>query len=205
MDEEWSDDELRAAVHAYVEMQRNERTGTPFTKKSFYTRLSKQFGRSEKSFEFRMQNISYVLSVLGRDWITGLKPMRNVGAKNAAKIEAIFTELEGRKAVPVAAFEIDAHEAKKRRLARPTGTRKPSSTTAEITQHQRDPAVKAWVMQQATGNCECCNQPAPFNGADGSPFLEVHHVRHLADGGSDTVENAVALCPEGKLRVSARS
>lgn len=50
-------------------------------------------------------------------------------------------------------------------------------------------------MQQATGNCECCNQPAPFNGADGSPFLEVHHVRHLADGGSDTVENAVALCP----------
>lgn len=27
------------------------------------------------------------------------------------------------------------------------------------------------------------------------PTLEVHHLRRLADGGSDTVANAVALCP----------
>jgi 5-methylcytosine-specific restriction enzyme A len=30
---------------------------------------------------------------------------------------------------------------------------------------------------------------------DGTPFLEVHHLRTLADGGSDRVSNAVALCP----------
>lgn len=33
------------------------------------------------------------------------------------------------------------------------------------------------------------------NKSKGSPYLEVHHVRRLADGGSDTTENAVALCP----------
>lgn len=27
------------------------------------------------------------------------------------------------------------------------------------------------------------------------PFLEVHHVKWLAKGGSDTVNNVVALCP----------
>ena len=31
--------------------------------------------------------------------------------------------------------------------------------------------------------------------SDGLPFLEVHHLRQLADRGSDTVSNAVALCP----------
>jgi 5-methylcytosine-specific restriction protein A len=30
---------------------------------------------------------------------------------------------------------------------------------------------------------------------DGTPYLEVHHVKWLALGGSDTVSNAVALCP----------
>lgn len=37
--------------------------------------------------------------------------------------------------------------------------------------------------------------PAPFKRESGSPFLEAHHVRRLADGGEDTIENAVALCP----------
>ena len=38
-------------------------------------------------------------------------------------------------------------------------------------------------------------KPAPFNKPTGEPFLEVHHVIGLAEGGPDIVENAVALCP----------
>ena len=34
----------------------------------------------------------------------------------------------------------------------------------------------------------------PFSRADGDPYLETHHVVWLAQGGSDTVENTVALC-----------
>ena len=30
---------------------------------------------------------------------------------------------------------------------------------------------------------------------DGTHYLEVHHIDQLAKGGADTVENAVALCP----------
>lgn len=30
---------------------------------------------------------------------------------------------------------------------------------------------------------------------DGSPYLETHHTGWLAEGGADTVDNTVALCP----------
>ncbi|MEE7094460.1 HNH endonuclease, partial [Escherichia coli O10] len=30
---------------------------------------------------------------------------------------------------------------------------------------------------------------------DGTPFLEVHHIEWLSKGGEDSVENAIALCP----------
>jgi 5-methylcytosine-specific restriction protein A len=170
--------------------------GQPFTKKRYYEHLAAEFGRTEKAFEYRMQNISYVMTLLGRDWLTGLKPAKNVGANVAAEIEAMIAQSEGRQFVPVAAFEIEVREESKRKnLSKPIGNRRPTAKSSAITQYQRDAAVKAWVLQQANGKCESCDQPAPFNGSDGQPFLEVHHVRQLADNGSDTVTNAIALCP----------
>lgn len=196
MSDGWSKEELRASVDAYVEMQHKERQRQPFTKKRYYEELATKFGRTEKAFEYRMQNISYVMTLLGRGWLTGLKPAKNVGANVAAQIEAMIAQAEGRQYIPVVAFEIEAREeARKKNLSKPNGNRHPTTTISAITQYQRDPAVKAWVLQRANGKCESCEQPAPFNGADGLPFLEVHHVRQLADNGSDTVTNAVALCP----------
>ena len=34
-----------------------------------------------------------------------------------------------------------------------------------------------------------------FLNGRGTPYLEVHHVKTLAEGGADTIDNAVALCP----------
>ena len=36
---------------------------------------------------------------------------------------------------------------------------------------------------------------SPFLWEDSTPFLEVHRLRRLADGGSDTSANAIAACP----------
>ena len=66
MSENWSKEELHAAVDAYIEMQRKERKGEPFTKKNYYENLAAKFGRTEKAFEYRMQNISYVMTLLGK-------------------------------------------------------------------------------------------------------------------------------------------
>jgi 5-methylcytosine-specific restriction endonuclease McrA len=59
----------------------------------------------------------------------------------------------------------------------------------------RDPKVVAVVNRMAAGKCESCGRHAPFEDDNGQPFLEVHHVVPLAEGGVDTVENAVAVCP----------
>jgi predicted HNH restriction endonuclease len=194
--EGWSKDELRASVAAYFEMQHLDRTGIHFTKKNYYDSLTTKFGRTAKAFEYRMQNISYVLSLMGRDWLSGLKPAKNVGANVAAQIEELIAELEGKLVTPVVAFEISVREdVKKYQLPMPQGSHDPKTVSSTITQYQRDAAVKAWVLKQANGICESCSQSAPFSGSDGFPFLEVHHVRQLAEKGSDTTDNAVAVCP----------
>jgi 5-methylcytosine-specific restriction protein A len=194
--DDWTTQELRAAVEAYVDMQRKSRTGQPFVKKRYYSDLHNQFDRTEKSYEFRMQNISYVLSIMGREWLTGLKPAKNVGAKVAVEIESLINEVEGRLVPPVVSLEVRTREELKQKvITKPAGNQSPKSTTSAVTQYQRDPTVKAWVLRQANGVCECCGKPAPFQGADGMPFLEVHHVQQLADNGPDTVSNTVAVCP----------
>lgn len=61
---------------------------------------------------------------------------------------------------------------------------------------KRDPDVVAEALIRARGVCERCGNPAPFKRAtDGTPYLEVHHKIRLADGGEDTVENTIAVCP----------
>jgi hypothetical protein len=60
----------------------------------------------------------------------------------------------------------------------------------------RNPDVVAEVLYRARGICQACGNQAPFNRrSDQSPYLEVHHKTPLASGGEDTVENAIALCP----------
>ena len=92
-----------------------------------------------------------------------------------------------------------------------TGNSKPGHKIVETVQHERDPGVKADVLDRANGVCELCGEPAPFKKDNVIPFLEVHHIVPLAEEGSDTVDNAVALCPNchreahyGKSRVSIR-
>lgn len=70
----------------------------------------------------------------------------------------------------------------------------PPTRPAIGTNFIRSEAVVAYVKKAAGGNCGLCSKPAPFVGRDGQPYLECHHVHHLANGGPDTIANAVALC-----------
>jgi 5-methylcytosine-specific restriction protein A len=86
-------------------------------------------------------------------------------------------------------------------LEEPIGRANPAITTTISAAFARDPSVRAWVLQHADGICEFCRCPAPFMRADGLPYLEVHHVTPLAEGGSDKISNAVALCPNCHRRM----
>jgi 5-methylcytosine-specific restriction enzyme A len=193
---EWTDHELRAAVVAYREMQKAERAGRPVNKKEVYRDLASRFGRTEKAFEYRMQNISAVLALIGREWVPGLKPATHVGANVVARLERVLSDVDGVRSSPVAALEAKTRElAAKPQPVPPPGTREPAKEEVTVTSYARDPAVRAWVLQRSKGVCELCECPAPFVSVDGTPFLEVHHLLPLAEGGSDRPSNAVALCP----------
>ena len=77
----------------------------------------------------------------------------------------------------------------------PSGNPNPKKSQGSKSSYERDPKVIRWVLDRAQGTCELCGKLAPFMDSKGEPFLEVHHIIHLADRGPDTVENARGLCP----------
>ena len=77
----------------------------------------------------------------------------------------------------------------------PQGNTAPSKQVNKCTRINRNPNVVAWILKNSGGICESCNKPAPFKKSNGEFYLEVHHLKRLADGGSDTVTNSIAVCP----------
>ena len=201
MSESWSEEELKESVKAYFEMQEKIRAGQRIVKKNYYRDLSSKYGRTPAAFEFRMQNISYVLTLSGRDWIPGLPPAKHVGTNVVAQIEKIIAELEKKEFTSAAVSAQRLIEVRKTISKKPAGVAKPDLVKTFSNAYSRDESVKAWVLNRANGICEACSEPAPFLDSSNFPFLEVHHVRHLADGGSDTVTNAIALCPNCHRRL----
>lgn len=84
----------------------------------------------------------------------------------------------------------------KRQIKLSESNRLPNTRTVIVNVYDRNPYVVAEVLEKANGVCERCASPAPFRKKkDGSPYLEVHHLVRLVDGGEDIVKNAIALCP----------
>ncbi|HDX9238818.1 TPA: HNH endonuclease [Klebsiella michiganensis] len=76
-----------------------------------------------------------------------------------------------------------------------TESKTPVITEVTTRVYKRSPYVVAEVLLRANGKCQSCLRDAPFLKGDGTPFLEVHHIEWLSKGGEDSVENAIALCP----------
>ncbi|UZE16702.1 HNH endonuclease [Pseudomonas sp. B21-054] len=199
----WSDEELEASVDAYLKMLDRELNGQTFKKSIENQRLRDgPLGkRSASSVEYRMQNISAVLEQMGLRRISGYMPAKNIGAGVAQRIRKVLAN----KAIPDAGeFAPTADQQtlisrasklqKKGLKIEPSGNPNPQQVSTTTMPYVRDPKVRAWVAALAKGVCEGCGQNAPFE-VDGLPFLEVHHVKHLALNGSDSITNAVALCP----------
>ena len=83
------------------------------------------------------------------------------------------------------------------RLARlASASKRPQRAPVLSYEYKRNPDVVAEALFRADGICEGCSKPAPFQRqSNNTPYLEVHHRTPLAADGDDTVENAIALCP----------
>jgi 5-methylcytosine-specific restriction protein A len=202
-DSDWSVFEIKAAVDVYLKMLELELNGHKLNKahENRVLRESTLLTRTKGSVEFRMQNISRVLMTIDRTPIKGYKPAKNAGSNVEQLIRAALTEQgvqPGNPAIPTAdeeTLERRAAALQKQKFTNvPKGILKPKKVPSSGTAYVRDPEVRAWIRNEADGHCEGCGQPAPFQ-KRGLPYLEVHHVKPLAEKGSDRTTNAVALCP----------
>ncbi|MDD4370573.1 MAG: HNH endonuclease signature motif containing protein [Anaerostipes sp.] len=102
------------------------------------------------------------------------------------------TELE----VEMDIEEIAAKQMSPEKLAKQVADSKPKgSQKTESVVYYRSPYIKEMVKQIADGKCQMCGEDAPFYEASNKPYLEEHHVKRLADGGKDAMDNVVAICP----------
>jgi hypothetical protein len=88
----WQDDELDAIVADYFDMLAADLAGRPYVKLRHSEALMARVGRTHRSVEFKHQNISAVLDVLGLPWIPGYKPKRNFQNAIFGAIERYLTE-----------------------------------------------------------------------------------------------------------------
>ncbi|MNF86966.1 HNH endonuclease [compost metagenome] len=202
--EDWSDAELEAAVDGYLKMLAIERSGQKLNK-AHENRLLREgvlSERSKGSIEYRMRNISTELNDLCLPYIVGYVPAAHLGAGVAQRVRAAmiakgafnpddYAPTANDQELNEKVLKLEQQEL----VGTPRGIEKPQRVTGTTSSFLRDPLVKAWVLKQANGVCEGCGQDAPFKQPNGLHFLEVHHVKHLANDGTDEVTNAVALCP----------
>lgn len=73
--------------------------------------------------------------------------------------------------------------------------RQPVNRKVASTTYERNAYVAEFAGRRAEGRCQLCGEAAPFSTKNGAPYLEIHHIDRLIHGGSDTIENTVALCP----------
>jgi len=195
---DWTPEEINAAVAAYFKMLHMLEQGELFVKADLIRELlaSALQNRNKGAVEYRFGNISAVLQERQLPWLKGYAPYSQYPE---SLVPAVMRAAEGLVPLRPTSDPVELDKNTKRAQAlgfkKPKGQETPEPTSMTSTVFKRDPLVRAYVLEEANGKCELCGHPAPFEDKDGDPFLEVHHVKTLAEGGADTVENAVALCP----------
>jgi 5-methylcytosine-specific restriction enzyme A len=127
---------------------------------------------------------------------TTMHSMRSLAAKFQESAGGLQSELQAAAESEKAVRRATSDNADRRRKRLTKAPKVPQRVPILVLGFARNPDVVAEVMLRANGKCEGCQRDAPFlRRKDGTPYLEMHHIKQLADGGEDTVENALALCP----------
>lgn len=98
------------------------------------------------------------------------------------------------------AKRLSDEELKKRAKYAP---KKPGTRPVSGSGFERNAYVTEYAKRKANGICQLCDQPAPFKDKKGKPYLETHHIIWLANGGEDTIENTIAICPNCHRKMHA--
>ena len=141
-----------------------------YTYKGIVKLAAQPYQAAQETFDGEMRSV----------WIFPVKPVLD--------IEEWAIEIMEKEAVTLSNTELY-----KRVKAVKCESRKPRTVETKV--YDRDPYLKELVKRIAEGKCQYCGETEPFIGKNGEPYLEEHHVPWLARGGSDTIDNVVAVCP----------
>lgn len=126
------------------------------------------------------------------DWLIGKFLIRDIFNQQVPTIDIKTLDETFKREIGISIN--DNKQKRQERLKR--AIKKPTSTFVQTRIFLRNADVVVEVLERANGECERCKKRAPFiKDVDNSPYIEVHHIIPLAEGGDDTVENAIGLCP----------
>lgn len=157
---------------------------------------------NEEIHLFEDTDYPWIVSYVGQFEYAGHR-WETLGDKDERKREAIRFELEPvggaeieiESGTPSSLSEEELFEKAKQSAPRATNSSSARSRSSETRSYPRSEVVKEFALRHADGECQGCENNAPFVDESGDPFLEVHHLHRRADGGPDTPENVIALCP----------
>ena len=148
---------------------------------------------------FEINDEAYSITYLGQfeyaSWFTEQLQDTNGDLREAIrfKLEPVDNEVEIETDTPKELDTETLYQRAKGNSSSESGKRK--TTRAKRIVYPRSEIVKEYALDVADGLCQGCDEPAPFTGKDGDPFLEIHHLYRRSDGGPDHPDNVVALCP----------
>jgi len=188
---EWTEDELAAAVDAYRQMEAQLASGSKIEKANVYRELAALHGRTPKAWEYRMQNISYVLEQAGEDWLPGLRPAANVGTRVEALLARMLSDSTAvASLVSGPTKELLEREAK---AAEASESFSPSDAVddrrrvlASIVRRRGQPAFRSALLQAYGGRCA-------MTGCDVTDALEAAHIHPYFGPASNAVSNGLLL------------
>ena len=170
--------------------------------RAFLDDVAKALGLNPRQFSNKQVLAEAIAKHLGEEWDGSCDSREHAqsggGTVTLEGLQRILRGLPGFFGDRNPRFAIEVNSALQRTpqmTGAPKGNPAPSRDTTDASGFRRSPDVAAWTLHHADGKCTLCNDPAPFRTKRGVPYLEVHHVRPLSEGGPDTVDNAVALCP----------
>lgn len=154
-------------------------------------------GNTGYLFEANKGMFEYIISQTALVQKNNMDKQRVLALLNPACKEEV-TELE----VEMNMEDMLAQHMSFEKLAEQVANSKPKkSQKTESVVYYRNPYIKEMVKQIADGKCQMCGKNAPFYDTNNKPYLEEHHVKRLADGGEDTMDNVVAICPNCHKKV----
>lgn len=187
--EDWTQEQLAAAVGAYRWMQERVGGGLKVNKAQVYRELSEKHGRTAKAWEYRMQNISHVLHLLSEEWLEGLRPAKNVGPEITG---ALIKLLEVTPATAVSSDTLARLELQRKRVDE-SGFFLPDSV-----EDQRDRVLASVVQRQGQREfrrvlLKAYENRCAITGCDVVDVLEAAHIYPYMGRETNIASNGLLL------------